>query len=138
MAEKTNIINPLVIRFIACFVVLFMAATAWSGDNTLPFVDLDGDGFNDTPPVVVSNAAPVTADSSQISANYVSFDLNTPAANQLLSFSENFSLLQFDCRSLSRNRCSMDMDNEFGPGTAAGIVSMTGAAGVCSGGSCHR
>lgn len=134
MSCNTRLIIPKIL--IALFLLAF--DISFAGDSSAYFIDLDGDGFNDSPPAVIEQVGPISSTNNAESNKFISFDLdeNNYAATSP-SCSARFESFKFGARALDRNRCSFDSDN-FGPESAVGITGLSNAGGVCSGGTCHR
>jgi hypothetical protein len=132
---KTN--SVLLLPLKAILIIIMVCGISSAGDNSV-FVDLDGDGFNDTPPTSVE---PLIRDSLAVDTltSFFSFAADQPKAESTIPYcSSYFELRQYGSRFLSRNRCSFDADLNFGPGGAVGNISLSSAGSICSGGSCHR
>jgi len=102
---------------------------------TVKFVDLDGDGFNDTQAGTIQEIVDEVSPDSPAQAI---FDigaglLDIPEIGH--SNSAGFDALSFSARALKINRCSMESDAGFGPGN--GIGSGILSSGCCEGGVCR-
>lgn len=136
--------------FLLCLtglILLFGSPSLTAEPGKTPFVDLDGDGFDDNVTDSNNDGIPDFKDSpspaaSNPSDSYSDFkplaDFSVPgsSAAQETSASSRFKGLQFSARSLMRNRCSLDSDAAFGPGNGIGMGSMSGGM-VCVGGVCQ-
>ena len=127
--------------------LLIFSPLSFGNDKKPLFVDIDGDGFDDNTSDAnndgipeFSNTASLTEareeNPSTASKDLADFSFGSILADDGLSFSAQFKGLQFAARSLSRNRCSLDSDAGFGPGSGTRVGSTTGGM-VCVGGVCQ-
>lgn len=137
MNLNSGLFSPKKIFLLIIIVLLYSPSFAGGGNS--PFIDLDGDGFNDTPPVLAVAGITDSAAPDTNSEKYISFEISGDVKNELPpTCSSYFELRQYESRSLVRNRCGLDADLSFGPGSATGNIALSGAGSICSGGSCHR
>lgn len=106
-----------------------------------PFVDLDGDGFDDNfadnnnngiPDRYESKPAEKLAEMGSLLGNVFNTEVNL---DDLRTTSEKFDMREFRTRSLVQRCNGLGADNDFGPGNDIGLGAVSGAGG-CAGGVC--
>lgn len=104
----------------------------------LPFVDMDGDGFDDNEPDGNADGIPdilapdyvPSLDDNALAGVFATMDVvNTPTIALEQSNSEKFGTRKFQCRMLDANRSEFDAGFGSGLGVSAG-------GGGCAGGIC--
>jgi hypothetical protein len=108
-----------------------------------PFIDLDGDGFDDNaadnnengiPDMCEKkNNEPVEEVSSILGNVFDTGEIAAVSIDEFLPKSEVFSKLKFSCRSISSHRCGFNSAQSFGASFGLGLG--TGSAG-CVGPGC--
>jgi hypothetical protein len=110
-----------------------------------PYVDMDGDGFNDNAPDEDGDGIPDAADPDFIPVEteetnmvgLIKFGEVLKKAGLIEDYSTNlqkFGQLNFCTRALSKNRCGFDAGDDFG---SEGIGIGGGSSGGCAGGVCR-
>ena len=133
--------NPFLVSIL---LVLMLGCLTVSGAETKekdqkPFVDLDGDGFNDNAddtdsdgiPDRFERAAPRIVTKAPRSDIFAALKQSSPAAAVAVSPLERFALRQFACRAQSKCRSNFESEFTAGLGVKAGS-----SGGHCVGGVC--
>ncbi|MFH2035147.1 MAG: hypothetical protein ABIJ45_01990 [Candidatus Zixiibacteriota bacterium] len=128
------------------FIILLISPIAVFSENIelKPFVDIDGDGFDDNIADDDGDAIPNTADPDFMevpepqneSSNFINFSGALEAAGRTVDLSENsdkFGELSFNTRALTKNRCAFTSEDGFG----GEGVSVGAGGGACAGGVCR-
>jgi hypothetical protein len=152
---KGNCMEVIVVTFRRILLGIFVAIFLWiplgviaGGDEpAIPFIDRDGDGFNDNSPDSDGDGIPDAADpdfkgdlrpETNVKSAPIDFAGGFEAAgieHEYLAGSEKYGRLKFTCRALMQNRCAFTSEENFGSGAGIGIGSSGG--GACAGGVCH-
>ena len=107
-----------------------------------PFVDLDGDGFNDNfadnndnsiPDRYESKPVEKLAEMGSLLGNVFNTDVNL---DELHTTSQKYKMREFRTRSLAQRCNGLGADIEFGPGNGIGLGAVSGGGGGCAGGVC--
>jgi len=116
-----------------------------------PFLDWDGDGFNDYLDDVDEDGIPDKADPDYVdfqalmdsvvaeNEDIIDFAIAIPASDLIdeeLTNSDKFGGRKFGARALTQDRCGFTSEECCGTESGIGIIS-SGGGGACSGGVCH-
>jgi hypothetical protein len=129
--------------FFAFLLALAVSAAAASEEALprTPFVDLDGDGFNDNiadnndngiPDRFESKPAEALAEMGSLLGNVFNTGVNL---DDLRTTAEKFTMRKFETRSLVQRCQGLGSEDDFGPGNGIGLGAISGGGG-CAGGVC--
>ena len=119
---------------------------AFAGEAEIkPYVDMDGDGFNDNASDEDGDAIPDAADPDYVPippenesmTGHINFGETLKAVGLMEDFSTNihkFGKLDFFTRAMAQNRCGFDAGADFG---SEGIGIGGSSSGGCVGGVCR-
>ena len=120
-------------------------------EQSKPFLDWDGDGFNDNLDDYDDDGIPDKADpdyaelhsmpysSGAQEENLIDFGTALPASDleyEEVANSDRFGGRKFGARALTQDRCGFTSEECCGTESGIGIIS-SGGGGACSGGVCH-
>ena len=107
-----------------------------------PYIDLDGDGFNDNfadnddnsiPDRYESKASEKLAEMGSLLGNVFNAEISL---DNLRTTSQKFNMREFRTRSLVQRCNGLGAENDFGPGNGIGLGAVSGSGGGCAGGVC--
>jgi hypothetical protein len=149
--KKPRIVDLLpALLALAAFIVLSVYPASAADKKVLPFLDYDGDGFNDNIPDSDGDGIPDNADSDwveslapnpeaeNIEENIINFGEGLQKLGLIsepLTNSAKFGRVKFCARTLSQSRCNLDIGEGFGPSAEIGIGAGSGSG--CAGGVCR-
>ncbi len=132
--------------FLISSVLIFAIPNIGNAETTAPkpSVDIDGDGFDDNIADDDGDAIPNTADADYVetpdetneTSGFLNFSGGLEATGRTVDLSENsdkFGELSFNCRSLTKTRCSFTSEEGFG----GEGVNVGAGGGACAGGVCR-
>ena len=132
---------------VLCLFLFFVGdRTTFAGETeTKPYIDMDGDGFDDNAPDEDGDAIPDGADPDYVTIppeaenmnGLINFGETLAKAGLIEDFSTNkqkFGKLDFCTRAMGQNRCGFDAGDDFG---SEGIGIGGGSGGGCVGGVCR-
>lgn len=122
-------------------IAAFGVSSATEALPKTPFVDLDGDGFNDNiadndengiPDRYESKPVEALAEMSGLLGNVFNAEVNL---DELYTKSEKFNMRKFKTRALEQRCQGLGDRDDFGPGNGIGLGAVAGGGG-CAGGVC--